>query len=320
MKTLKRYNTILLLIFFSVNLLFNFTVSAQQKNPFHLNKVIQLFEEGKPAFGLFSLDRSPRNAIVISESDLDYVFIDMEHAPWDINSLQLFLYSMINKREILAKGNPQPNVVPIVRIPANGAEKKEYMIKQVLDRGAYGIISPHIDTPEQARELVQACRYPQENNAQDYYPEGLRGAAGTPAPRYWGITLPEYIKKADAWPLDPSGELLVIIQIESKQAVENINEIIDVPGISAAFIGPFDLSFSLGYPADTSAPPVENAMQKVLKACLAKNIPCGITAGPDDIEKRLKEGFKLIAFHGLDGGPSTLVVEGLRVAREFLKY
>ena len=290
-----------------------------QQTGLHLNRVIQLLEEKKPALGVFSADRSPRNAMRLSESDMDFVIIDMEHSPHDITAVQFFLHSMIDKREILAKGNPQPNVVPLVRIPSNGMEENQYLIKQVLDLGVYGIVIPHVDTPEQAMSAVQACRYPQKKGAKDFYPAGMRGAAGAPAYRYWGISLPEYAEKADSWPLDPSGELLVICQIESRQAVESITEIIDTPGLSAVFIGPEDLSFSYGYPFGINEPEVESAKQTVLEACLKKDIPCVITADEKDIIRRIKEGFRILVLGGGDGGPSARAVEILRTAREYLK-
>lgn len=291
---------------------------AQQKS-FHLNKVIQVLEEKKPALGMFSADRSPRNAMRLSESDMDFVIIDMEHSPNDITAVQIFLHSMIDKREVLAKGNPQPNVVPLVRIPSNGMEHNQYLIKQVLDLGVYGIVVPHVDTPEQAMSAVEACRYPQKKGAKDFYPVGMRGAAGAPAYRYWGISLPEYAEKADSWPLDPSGELLVICQIESREAVENITEIINTPGLSAVFIGPEDLSFSYGYPFGINEPEVESAKQTVLEACLKKDLPCVITADEKDIIRRIKEGFRILVLAGGDGGPSARSVEILRTAREYLR-
>ena len=190
-----------------------------------VNKLIELFENDKPAFGILSFDYSLNNARSMATSGLDFVFIDMEHAPFDIERLRLFLLGMTNKRSILAKGNLQPDVVPLVRIPAAaGAEELIAQAKQVLDVGVYGIFFPAINTREQAELAVRATRYPQYNGADDYEPQGLRGRNPSNATWYWGIR--DYHAKADVWPLDPQGELLAMMFIESAEGVENIEEII----------------------------------------------------------------------------------------------
>lgn len=314
LKKLGFLSTVILLIM----VISNIKICAQSHSP-RLNKVIQMFEKREPAFGIFSGDRSYKNLSALADSELDFIFIDMEHSPYDIHMLQSCLLSMISRQEILEKGNLQPNCVPIVRIPANGAEKKEFMVKQALDVGAYGIMFPHVDSPEQARDAVNSCRFPQEKGASDYYQKGYRGAGNMDCARYWGISYPEYIDKADTWPLDPNGELLAVIQIESPEAIEQIDDILEVPGIGAIFIGPFDLTFSMGYPKDYAAPnpPVEKEIQKVLNACTAKNIPCGIIATAENVEQRIREGFLMITV-GADAGLSVSAGEALKKAKRFL--
>ncbi len=116
----------------------------------------------------------------------------------------------------------------IVRIPATGRELEPniWMVKQVLDVGAHGIIFPTIETPEQALLAVRAMRYPQRVGAPDGEPAGLRGTNPGLAARYWGLSVPDYIEQADVWRLDPpNGNLLPWILIESPLGVANVREI-----------------------------------------------------------------------------------------------
>ena len=278
-----------------------------------LNKLIELFENDQPAFGVLSFDYSLNTARAMASSGLDFLFIDMEHAPFDIERLRLFLLGMTDKRSIIEKGNLQPDVVPLVRIPAaGGAEELIAQAKQVLDVGVFGIFFPAVHTREQAELAVRATRYPQYNEAPDYEPEGLRGRNPSNATWYWGVR--DYHAKADVWPLDPQGELLAMMFIESRAGVENIEEIITVPGLGGIFIGPSDLSTSMGY-TSPAAPEVEEAIQTVLGACLEHAVPCAITTGPGSVQQRIEQGFSFVTV-GADGGLNTGASSALRLGRE----
>ena len=286
------------------------SASAQQDSP-RLNKAIELLENDQAVFGLLSFDYSLNNARSLANSGLDFIIIDMEHAPFDVERLRQFLLGMTDKRSILRKGNLQPDVVPLVRIPATGGEDVMSQAKQVLDVGAFGVMYPSVSTRAQAEKSVGATRYPQLNGAEDFEPVGLRGRNPSNAVWYWGIR--DYHPRADVWPLDPNGELLAIIQIETPEGVENIDEIIAVPGIGVIFIGPSDLSTSMGY-ASQAAPEVEAAIQRVLRACLDNDVPCAITTGQDSVQQRIEQGFRFVTV-GLDGGLSTRTSEALRRGR-----
>ena len=278
-----------------------------------LNKLIELFENDQPAFGVLSFDYSLNNARAMASSGLDFLFIDMEHAPFDIERLRLFLLGMTDKRSIIEKGNLQPDGVPLIRIPAaGGAEELIAQAKQVLDVGVFGIFFPAVHTREQAELAVRATRYPQYNEAPDYEPEGLRGRNPSNATWYWGVR--DYHAKADVWPLDPQGELLAMMFIESRAGVENIEEIITVPGLGGIFIGPSDLSTSMGY-TSPAAPEVEEAIQTVLGACLEHDVPCAITTGPGSVQQRIEQGFSFVTV-GADGGLNTGASSALRLGRE----
>ena len=278
-----------------------------------VNKLIELFENDEPGFGVLSFDYSLNNARSLATSGLDFVFIDMEHAPFDVERLREFLLGMTNKRSILEKGSLQPDVVPFVRIPAaGGAEELIAQAKQVLDVGVFGIFFPAVHTREQAELAVRATRYPQYNGAPDFEPAGLRGRNPSNAAWYWGVS--DYHAKADVWPLDPQGELLAMMFIESAEGAENIDEIITVPGLGGIFIGPSDLSTSMGY-SSPAAPQVEEAIQRVLQACLANDVPCAITTGAGSVQDRIEQGFSFVTV-GADGGLNSNAANALQIGRE----
>ncbi|MEX0965150.1 MAG: aldolase/citrate lyase family protein [Pseudohongiellaceae bacterium] len=295
----------------ALSLLFHTALLWAQATETRLNKAIELLENDEPAFGLLSFDYSLNNARSLSRSGLDFVIIDMEHAPFDVERIREFLLGMTDKRAILEKGSLQPDVVPFVRIPAIGSESVLSQVKQVLDVGAFGVMFPSVNNAAEAEMAIRASRYPQLNGAEDYEPAGLRGRNPSNAVWYWGIR--DYHAKADLWPLDRSGELLAIIQIETPEGVENIEEIISVPGTGVIFIGPSDLSTAMGY-ASAAEPQVESAIQTVLAACLAHDVPCAITTNARTVEERLEQGFRFVTV-GIDGGLSTGTQDALNRGR-----
>ena len=306
MKTIRKMT---LTLFSAMMLLVLATSTYAQR----VNKLIELFENDEPGFGVLSFDYSLNNARALATSGLDFVFIDMEHAPFDVERLREFLLGMTNKRSILEKGSLQPDVVPFVRIPAaGGAEELIAQAKQVLDVGVFGIFFPAVHTREQAELAVRATRYPQYNGAPDFEPAGLRGRNPSNAAWYWGVS--DYHAKADVWPLDPQGELLAMMFIESAEGAENIDEIITVPGLGGIFIGPSDLSTSMGY-SSPAAPQVEEAIQRVLQACLANDVPCAITTGPGSVQDRIEQGFSFVTV-GADGGLNANAANALQIGRE----
>lgn len=144
-----------------------------------LNKVIGALAEGKHVFATFAA-ADPTSAIELSNSDYDAVVFEMEHKPWDINALKDSFQYLLSRRRVFEAHSLAPDVTPMVRIPANGAEKAQWHAKQALDLGAFGIIWPHISTVEEARNAVAACRYPRLPDTPRYEPAGLRGTARTP--------------------------------------------------------------------------------------------------------------------------------------------
>jgi 4-hydroxy-2-oxoheptanedioate aldolase len=283
--------------------------TTQEAGEVRLNKSIELLASGRPAVGVLSFDYSLSNARALARSGLDFIIVDMEHSPFDVEQLRLFLLGMTDKRAIQDKGNLQMDVTPFVRIPATGREDVLAQAKQVLDVGVFGVMYPSIGTRAEAETAVRATRYPQARGAADYEPAGLRGRNPANAAWFWGVG--GYEQRADVWPLDPAGELLAILQIETVEGVANVEEIASVPGVGVLFIGPSDLTAAMGFPP---AAEVEAAIQRVLAACLAHDVPCAITTGAGTVEQRLREGFRFVTV-GADGGISAGVAEALERAR-----
>jgi 4-hydroxy-2-oxoheptanedioate aldolase len=261
-----------------------------------LNGIIRAFEEGRPAIVAFTqADR--QNAIQFSTAPYDGLIFEMEHNPWDVTGLQDAMQYLLNRRQIAASGSLAPAVTPIVRIPPNGSEMDQTYAKQALDRGAYGIIWPHISDAQQAYNAVAACRYPRLKTAPLYEPAGARGDGPTAACRYWGLSDQDYYKKADVWPLAPDGEILVVLMIEDTQGIANLDDILkNVPGVGCVLIGEGDLSQELGYPRQYEHPVVLAAMAEVVGTCKKYKVPVGhphVTA--KNLAGVVAEGYRFLA-------------------------
>ena len=269
-----------------------------------LNTVVELLAAGDTVFGSFATNKGAAGAVAMSRSQVDYIFYDMEHAPLDVNELRVYMQFLLDPATLVRRDHPGTDKAVWVRIPANGREMNQWMIKNALDQGAHGIIAPHIETAEQALNVVRAMRYPQRVGASDMEPAGLRGSGPGNAIRYWGVPGGEYLAKADVWPLDPQGELLNMIQIENRLGVANVEKIARVPGVSMLMAAPSDLGMAYG--GDSAA--AEAAIQTVLAAAKAVGLPCAITAGPNDVERRITEGFRVLI------GGAAMVEVGRRAA------
>lgn len=260
-----------------------------------LNGIIRAFESGKPAFTSFAkLDR--QIAIEMADAPYDGVVFEMEHNPYDVTALGDALQYMLNRRAIATSGSVAPGVTPLARVPANGAEMNQSFAKQVLDRGVYGVIWPHVATVEQAYNAVASCRYARPKNAPLYEPKGVRGDGPANAARYWGLTQPEYYAKADVWPLAPQGEILVGLMCESTEAVENLDDILgDVPGVGFVLIGEGDLSQQLGFPRQYDHPEVQDAMARIVATCKKHDVPVGNPhVNSKNVKSLLEQGYRFL--------------------------
>jgi 4-hydroxy-2-oxoheptanedioate aldolase len=280
-----------------------------------LNNIIRAFEAGKPAFAAFSkLDK--QSAIEMSDSPYDGIVFEMEHNPYDVSALGDALQYMLNRKTIAESGSVAPGVTPIARIPSNGVEMNQAFAKQVLDRGAYGVVWPHVATVAQAYNAVASCRYARPKGAALYEPKGVRGDGPATAARYWGLSVPDYYAKADVWPLAPQGEILVGLMCESTEAIENLDDILsNVPGIGFILIGEGDLSQELGFARQYEHPEVLDAMRKIVETCHKHKVIVGnphVTA--KNHKRLLGEGYRFL----MAAPQRTYGVVGL--AREMAGY
>jgi 4-hydroxy-2-oxoheptanedioate aldolase len=259
-----------------------------------LNGVIRALEGGTAFTAFSSTDNEA--AIAMSTAKYDGIVFEMEHNPWDIRALRDAMQYMLNRGQIAKSGSVAPGVTPIVRIPPNGDEKNQFFAKQALDLGAYGIVWPHISTVDQAYNAVASCRYPRLKSAPLYEPAGVRGDGPTAAVRYWGVSQQEYYDRADVWPLNPKGEILVILMIEDTVGIANLPDILKkVPGIGVVLIGEGDLSQELGYPRQYEHPKVVEAMAEIVRACKNANVPVGHPhVGGANVERIVKEGYRFL--------------------------
>ena len=260
-----------------------------------LNGTIRALEAGQCAFALFAACEV-ESTVELQASNYDVVIFEGEHRGWDIRALRDSLQYLLNRGQIAKSGSVAPAVTPMARIPANGVEKNQFLAKQALDLGCYGIVFPHVSTVEEAHNAVAACRYPRLKDKPLYEPAGIRGDGPAQAARYWGTSQPEYYQRADVWPLAPEGEIFVVIQIEDVAGVENLSDMLEnVPGIGAVLIGEGDLSQELGVPRQYEHKAVLDAMAKIVDTCKRHDVVVGhphVEAA--NAERIIREGYRFL--------------------------
>ena len=260
-----------------------------------LNGIIRALESGQHAFTTF-LPPDVESAIAVQAAKYDGVVFEGEHNGWDIRTLRDCLQYLLNRAQIVKAGSVAPAVTATVRIPPNGNEMNQFFAKQALDLGYYGIIWPHVSTVEEAYNAVAACRYPRLKNKPLYEPTGIRGDGPTQAARYWGVTQQEYYERADVWPLNPHGEIFVILMIEDTAGITNLDDMLkNVPGIGAILIGEGDLSQELGLPRQYEHKTVLDAMAQIVATCKKHNVVVGhphVEAG--NAERIIREGYRYL--------------------------
>lgn len=265
-----------------------------------LNQMVAVLEQGKAVFGTFvNSPSSPETAIQIAANgDLDFLIWDMEHNPWDVVAMRTFMQFLLD-RGAIAKAGLSVNKPIIVRIGANGSEMNEWMSKQVLDQGVHGVLFPHIETPEEAFHAIRTVRYPVKPGLPDSGLNGVRGYSPGLAVRYWGMSSQaEYFKRAGIWRLDPEGEMIVMLLIESKRGVENVREIarqLKAKNVGAIlFAGAGDMGMSYGIPMNEQKPgdAVDKGVLTVLAAGKEFDLPVAIL-GTADVKQRMEQGARV---------------------------
>jgi 4-hydroxy-2-oxoheptanedioate aldolase len=276
---------------------------AQQRK----SHVISVLERGGAAVGFItnSLAAPGTYEQLRAVPGLDWVFIDMEHGPFDPSQVRNIIAAF------RAPDGTFP-VTPIFRIPANCSEvdKNQWVFKQVLDGGAFGVLVAHCDDRKDVVNAAMAMRYPPFKNDAAPTPRGVRGAGGAPAS--WGLSFAQYAQVADLWPLDPQGELLLVPMVESRNVIDSLDSVLNVPGVGALFIGPSDLHSDMGYAGQGGVPEVEEQIQRALSKARAAGIAIGITTGAADAQLRLDQGFRFITVGAASPAALAVILSGLR--------
>lgn len=226
-------------------------------------------KEKKPLIGILQTLDSPEVTEILSAAGFDWLFIDLEHSPMDILAAQ---------RILEAAGNQCPC---IIRSPSHD----EAWIKKILDIGAAGIIVPRVNTAEEASSIVRFCKYP---------PVGCR-SVGFSRAQGFGFHFNDYVENAN-------DRVAVILQIEDIKGVKNVESIAGIPGIDALFIGPYDLSGSMGKPGKVKDNDVLDNIEHVRNVSLNSGLAAGIfTSFSEEVPSLKERNFTLIAA-GVDTG------------------
>ena len=230
------------------------------------NKTKNLLAAGKPALGLFVSSGSQLTAEIVGGLGLDWVLVDLQHGENNLGNLSGML-------QAVSLGGS----TPFVRVAANDST----LIQRSLDLGAYGIVVPLVNTPEQAESAVQAAKY---------MPRGQRSWGPIRGALYGGS---DYFQHADQ-------ETSIIVMLETAEAAANAKAILATPGVDGCLVGPNDLAISYGFPpegstGETLPPPVEAAIETILAACANTNKAPGIQLySAEAANRRISQGFRFV--------------------------
>jgi len=273
-----------------------------------INRAIELLEDDQPIYytGLHSFSRDfltyeqgKKDAAIWA----DYINIGMEHGPFDMGGLEAYMDGLVD-------GGPTPSghITPtvIVELPVQGesAEIIKYnawQIRQILARGVHGILLCEATSAEAVAAFVESCRYKRNDIGVGYgLKDGTRGVGSEfKAKQKWGIEDDnDYRAKADPWPLNSEGELLLGLKIETLAGLNNCEQILSVPGIGFAEMGPGDMSMSMKIKRIPGDPPdqrIKDASLRVKKACDKNGVKFLETGTPENIIEVIESGARVIA-------------------------
>jgi len=212
-----------------------------------INTVKRALKEGKAQFGCnTSMLRSPEVPRILAAAGLHWSYLDSEHGGFDLETLQ----------DLIRAAN-EAGLCPIVRV----ADLQYALVARALDCGAQGVLFPRVESPELLEKAISWTRFP---------PEGVRGYGLQPTHvGYEAVGMPDIIAHSNA-------NTMVALQIETKTAIERIDELLSVPKIDAVMIGPADLSISLGVAGQFEHPTLVAAIEKIRDACIRHGIAPGI--------------------------------------------
>ncbi len=278
--------------------------------PNRINRAIELLEQDQPVYyvGAHSGHVLTRHqGAADAKTWADYINVGMEHGSFNMAGLDEYLQGLIDGGPTNS-GHRTPAI--IVEPPVDGSSEQAvrynaWQFRQILGRGVHGILLCQAETPDAVRAFVESCRYPTSTIGEGHgLGAGTRGVGSEPsASCVWGIERAEYIRRADPWPLNPQGELLLGIKIESAGGVQGIEQMLSVPGIGFAEMGPGDLHMSYRIewePGPYTHPKIIEARNRVKSACEANGVRFleGLTV--DTIRQGIDDGVRVVSGQSLD--------------------
>jgi 4-hydroxy-2-oxoheptanedioate aldolase len=272
-----------------------------------INRAIELLESGQPIYyvgghtgHVLTYEQGQQDA----KTWADYINIGMEHGAFDMAGLDAYMRGLIGGGPTNS-GHRTPAV--IVEVPVDGSTEagiraNAWQFRQILARGVHGVLLCQAESADAVRAFVESCRYPIHKIGVGHgLGVGTRGRGSEPsAASVWGVSGGGYMDSADPWPLNPNGELLLGVKIESLEGVSRVEQILSVPGIGFAEMGPGDLGLALGYKQvsnDPYPPDMAEARQRVFRACQIHNIAFLESCTPDNVARRIDEGVRVVAGH-----------------------
>ena len=266
-----------------------------------INRAIALLERGEPVYYTSTMEFTYENGLAMAGTWADYIRLDLEHGPFDIAGVREFMRGL---RDAVRSSGGLPGPAAVAELPIDGVDEttvraNSWMIKQLLAQGVHGLILCHAEGPEAVRAFVESARYSfQSLGMGQGLGQGRRGHGGQKFPaEIWGLSEHDYLARADVWPLNPEGELLLGIKAENRRALTRVEESVAVPGLAFAEWGSGDMCMSFGHrvkPGRPYPPEIQAAMDRVWNACRKANVNFLCIAEEGDITSLIDKGLRIL--------------------------
>ncbi len=267
-----------------------------------INRAIELLEKDQPIYytQIAATDIDYEKGKEMVNTWADYISVEMEHGAYNIPGLRAFMRGLVDAGPTKS-GHRTPTVIctlPVGGISAEVMQANYWMVEQVLGSGVHGILLCHARSPEAVRVFVESARFVTNKRAvgSGGLGEGMRGAGGQGfASQIWGISGDEYTSRAEPWPLDPEGEILLGLKIEDRHALQNAEASVAVPGIGFAEWGPGDMGMSLGILGQEgrNSPIMQQVRKKVFDATKKAKIAFLNGVSPENVKQMIDEGVRI---------------------------
>lgn len=265
-----------------------------------INRAIQLLELGQPVYYTNANEPSYQSGLDHAQTWADFITVDLEHHPFATDQLHEFMRGLVDGGPTRS-GHRTPAVV--VTLPTDGGNEQmvrtnSWMMKQALAVGVHGLLLCHVESANAVKAFVEASRYPfHDVGVGEQLGQGRRGSGGQAlAAEIWGLSIHDYLQRADVWPLNPNGEIMLGLKIENRRALEKVEKSVAVPGIALAEWGPGDMGMSFGYPEahDPPYPPeMKAARQRVKAACDSAGTLFLEMVDADNVIAQIDDGVKI---------------------------